>query len=484
MIINKYTGKTEEEAKAKAREDLGTNVVIMNVKEVRPKGLFGAFKNSTYEVTAAVEEDSRGGLRQTPFNPNNQASGFNAVVDDSVQLSKNAPSSTTTDNVNVKGGLGDFAADLHSDDLMEAFKAVNEVINKSEEKVESPEEQAFKEPPIPSSSYSEDIVPLASISPTLYTKESLQKANEKKAKVKEEKQSSQEAELEAKLSAKSRNNVTLESRDEAQGTNHAFIKTLYNILMDNEVQEKYINQVLDDMDRVLANNHSIDSLLSSVYQKMVLKLGTPEPIKVLGKRPKIVFFIGPTGVGKTTTIAKIAAKLKLEEKKSVSLITTDTYRMAATDQLRNYASIMEMPLEIVYTASEMNDAIKRHMRSFEDTDVILVDTIGFSHKNEGQKEDVKALLSSVDDVYDKSVYLVLSATTKYRDLLDITDSYSEFTRYNLIFTKLDETACYGNIYNIKQKTAAPLSYVCAGQNVPDDIEVVNTQKLVKNLLGG
>ena len=259
---------------------------------------------------------------------------------------------------------------------------------------------------------------------------------------------------------------------------------LYNVLLENEVQEKYINQVLEDMDKVLRTSHSLDNLLSNVYQKMVLKLGTPTRIVPGEKRPKVVFFIGPTGVGKTTTIAKIASKFKVEEGKRVGLITADTYRMAAANQLQTYANILGVPLNVIYSAEELLDTVKKQARENEDLDVILVDTIGFSHKNEEQRQDTKKLINALGEYYDSEVYLVLSATTKQKDLIDIADSYMEFAKFNLIFTKLDETKCLGNIFNMKQYTKAPLSYITVGQNVPDDIEIVNAQKLVKQLLGG
>ena len=198
------------------------------------------------------------------------------------------------------------------------------------------------------------------------------------------------------------------------------------------------------------------------------------------RKPKVVFFIGPTGVGKTTTIAKIASKYKVEYNKSVAFITADTYRIAATEQLQVYANILEAPMAIVYTSEELNENLEK----FSEYDLIFVDTAGFSHKNEKQRKDMKQLLAGVDESYSKDVYLVLSATTKYKDLLDIVDTYHEISDYKLIFTKLDETTTYGNILNIKLYSGAELSYVTNGQDVPDDIEVFQTQKIVKQLLGG
>jgi flagellar biosynthesis protein FlhF len=134
----------------------------------------------------------------------------------------------------------------------------------------------------------------------------------------------------------------------------------------------------------------------------------------------------------------------------------------------------------VYTPED----IGREVEAVADCDLILVDTAGFSHKNDSQREDMQTLLESLPEEYERDIYLVLSATTKYKDLVEITDSYQAYCRFALIFTKLDETGAYGNIYNIRMHTQAPLSYITTGQNVPDDMEEVDTQKLVKQLLGG
>ena len=161
-------------------------------------------------------------------------------------------------------------------------------------------------------------------------------------------------------------------------------------------------------------------------------------------------------------------------------MTADTYRIAAAEQLRTYANILDTPLNIIYSPEELNQAVEK----LEDFDVILVDTAGFSHKNVEQKEDIRRLIKSVDVKYDSEVYLVLSATTKYKDLIEISDVYKEISNYKIIFTKLDETTTYGSILNIKLYSNAEVSYITNGQNVPDDIEVFNSQKIVKRLLGG
>ena len=241
-----------------------------------------------------------------------------------------------------------------------------------------------------------------------------------------------------------------------------------------------MNQILDEVEQFIRPGNSVDMILANVYQKLILRFGQPKPIDLAGTKPKVVVFVGPTGVGKTTTIAKIASKYKVDYDKKVAFITSDTYRIAATEQLQVYANILDAPMTIVYSKDEINSAIGK----YADYDMIFVDTAGFSHKNTPQRDDMKKLLDEIDEKYRKEVYLVLSATTKYKDLLEIVDVYREITDYKFIFTKLDETTTYGNLLNIKLYAGAELSYMTIGQNVPDDIAIFDTQKIVKQLLGG
>ncbi|MBQ6735837.1 MAG: 50S ribosome-binding GTPase, partial [Lachnospiraceae bacterium] len=261
----------------------------------------------------------------------------------------------------------------------------------------------------------------------------------------------------------------------------SFIRLLYNTLLENEVDERYANELTDELEKGSKPNTSLDYALANVYQKMVLKFGMPQTIPPIeDNAPRAEIFIGPTGVGKTTTIAKLASKLHLQEKKKVALLTIDTYRIAAAEQLRTYASIMETPFRVIYSVEEMKQAID----DFRDYDYLMVDTAGHSLHNEEQKENIAQFIRAIAEEMDCDNYLVLSATTKYRDLTEIADTYATMVDYRLIFTKMDETHATGNLYNIRMHTGAPMSYITNGQDVPDDIEVFNAQKIVKGLLGG
>lgn len=257
-----------------------------------------------------------------------------------------------------------------------------------------------------------------------------------------------------------------------------FIRLLYNTMLENEVDEKFANQIISEVDKTEKPDVPIDFILASIYQKMILKFNKAKGISPAKKGPKIVFFMGPTGVGKTTTIAKIASSFTVDEKKKVALLTADTYRIAAAEQLRTYANILEVPFRVVYTPEEAETAVN----DFRDYDYIFVDTAGHSHQNVEKLGTLKKLMEVVGQSAEYQSFLVLSAATKYRDLLKIASSYQEISDYQLIFTKLDETATLGNLLNVKLSTDTPIAFVTYGQNVPDDIELFNPQKAVKHLL--
>ncbi|MBQ4243147.1 MAG: flagellar biosynthesis protein FlhF, partial [Lachnospiraceae bacterium] len=160
---------------------------------------------------------------------------------------------------------------------------------------------------------------------------------------------------------------------------------------------------------------------------------------------------------------------------------TDTYRIKAAEQLRTYADIIpDMPFRVVYTADDLKEALGE----LKEYDFIFVDTAGYSPKDVEKRDEMKHILEAAKEITEIETYLVLSVTTKYRDLLSICDSYKEMGEYKIVFTKLDETSCFGNIYNIRVYTGAEIGYMTDGQEVPDDIETFNPQFIVRSILGG
>ncbi len=174
--------------------------------------------------------------------------------------------------------------------------------------------------------------------------------------------------------------------------------------------------------------------------------------------------------------------MKLVRKARIALLTADTYRVAAVEQLRTYASILDIPLDVIYSEEDLRDGIER----LKECDLIFVDTAGRSHKNVEQCDELFHLIETVDEIdgFEKEICLVLSVTTKFRDLEKICDTYSKLGSYRIIFTKLDETSALGNILNIAILTDGKISYTTYGQNVPDDINLIDVQSIAKSLLGG
>ena len=193
-------------------------------------------------------------------------------------------------------------------------------------------------------------------------------------------------------------------------------------------------------------------------------------------RPTTVAMVGPTGVGKTTTIAKLAANMKLREGKKVGLITIDTYRIAAVEQLKTYAEILQVPLVAVTTPEEMQDAV----RQMADLDLILIDTAGRSQKDEPRIAELHRFLSAVQP---DQVHLVLSSTSREEAIREAIRNFSVLGAQHVIFTKLDEAVGFGVILNVLRSVNMRLSYLTNGQSVPADIEVGSAQRVAQLILG-
>ncbi|MBN2563503.1 MAG: flagellar biosynthesis protein FlhF [Phycisphaerae bacterium] len=192
--------------------------------------------------------------------------------------------------------------------------------------------------------------------------------------------------------------------------------------------------------------------------------------------PTVVAMVGPTGVGKTTTIAKLAANMKLREGKKVGLMTIDTYRIAAVEQLKTYAEILQVPLVAVKTPDEMREA----MRQMSDVDLVLIDTAGRSQKDELKIADLRRFLTAVKP---DQVHLVLSSTSREEAIREAIRNFSVLGAEHVIFTKLDEAVGFGVILNVLRSVDMRLSYVTNGQSVPADIEAGSARRVAQLVLG-
>jgi len=252
-----------------------------------------------------------------------------------------------------------------------------------------------------------------------------------------------------------------------------YIKILENHDISKEVSKKIIDVVSRQLSFNEGNDYAIKSAMKIIIKDL---LGIPYTIENYDNDQKVYFFVGPTGVGKTTTLAKLAAKLSLVDNKSVGLITADTFRISAVEQLRTYSEILGVPLTVIYEPDELNDAIKE----FSDKDFVLVDTAGRSHKNVDLETDLSNLIEKVES---SEIFLVISLTTGYKDIISIMDAYEFLDDFKLLFTKMDEASTVGNILNVKVKSGKPLSYLTIGQSVPDDIEIADAEKIANIIMG-
>lgn len=251
---------------------------------------------------------------------------------------------------------------------------------------------------------------------------------------------------------------------------------LYDLLIRNDIDPaiaENLVQGLPDTGPLTGNNPAF--IRQMLMERITNYLQRVEPITVPESGCKTVAFIGPTGVGKTTTIAKLAASFALQQNCRLAIVTADTYRISAVEQLKTYADIIDVPLEIVYTSDEMKAALYRH----RDKRLVLIDTAGRSPRNHYQLAELQALLA-VDPYIE--THLVLSTTTKYADAIETVNRFSVCSPQKFLFTKTDEAINMGTIFNLLYQFPTTLSYITTGQNVPDDIEIVNPAKLASMIL--
>ncbi|MEZ7171416.1 flagellar biosynthesis protein FlhF [Sporosarcina sp. OR05] len=222
--------------------------------------------------------------------------------------------------------------------------------------------------------------------------------------------------------------------------------------------------------------------LTTVEQKqkaaaVLAELFADLPFGGIDTTKKYINVLGPTGVGKTTTIAKIAARALLENKKKVGFITTDTYRIAAIEQLRTYANLLQAPVEIAYNREDFKVAIDK----LKDVDLVFIDTAGRNYKETKYVEDVKQL---IDFSLDMETFLVLSVTAKEDDMKAVVEKFTSFPIEKFIFTKVDETSSIGPMFNLMKQFQIGAAYFTDGQEVPEDLTEATVKLLIDRLLAG
>lgn len=255
------------------------------------------------------------------------------------------------------------------------------------------------------------------------------------------------------------------------------LKGLNKRLMEQGISKEIQSELYAKLITALEQNPKMSEseIREFARTEIIEMIGFHQPAPV-DKNPEIICFIGPTGVGKTTTIAKIAADFMLREDKKVGLITSDTYRIAAVEQLKTYAGILNIPIEVVESASELTHA----MEVLSDCDIVLMDTAGRNYQQKQYIEELEALLSDKNKV---QINLVLSLTSKYEDMKKIVDNFQTIVMDELLLTKMDETSSSGAILNLIHHYSIPIRYIANGQSVPDDIFTVTPELIADFVLG-
>ena len=256
------------------------------------------------------------------------------------------------------------------------------------------------------------------------------------------------------------------------------LQALYEILVNNHVDREIALNIVSNLSSRLSESglegyNQARELCLLALQEYFCEV---QPIEVApDKKGTLVFMVGPTGVGKTTTIAKLAANMAFTEGKDVALVTLDTYRISAAEQLRTFAEIIGIPISVVFDNTDLGTAIEE----YKEKDLIFVDTAGRSPNNQEQIEELRGY---IDTAHPDETILVLSVTTESSDLLHIYQQFEKVGIDKVIFTKLDETYHYGTILNTIHEIKKPIAYFTTGQNVPDDIEVPDSNKMARLLL--
>jgi len=429
LTIKRFEAGNEETAIKIAQAEFGEDALILKVREKNPPWFLRILKKPTVEVTAAIKE----------VNPEEESRAelFNAILEKQNAIENN--------DFNVHGS--------HSSDNFDIHK------------------------------------PLENEGGIDYNVQKLEQADDE-SEIELDKQRKKIEELENKINdtenllSKVTSRLTIANRqlkDKDRKYDNTVLQLFYDTLISQGVADYIADELLTEvLEQVSEDEININLIVKIVYNSIISILHpTEDPFvkKDPKQEAKMFVFIGPTGVGKTTTIAKLASILILKRSLKLALITADTYRIAAVEQLRTYADILDIGVDAVYKPEDLPKAVNKNKKV---NDVMLLDTAGRSHKNDENMREVSDLLNTVPK---SERLLVLSLTTKYDTLMEIVKAYSAITDFNLIFTKADEAEELGSILNICYLTGKKVSYITAGQNVPEDIELAKPEKIAKSLLG-
>ena len=456
-----------KEAMEQVKEELGRDAVILHTKKYREGGFMGYNGKEVVEVTAAIEDTPddnqlKNRAKRSVNAEHDQQSPMGNTLD---VVSKAAPLPNTILSQYKTNGTETGVRMAEAPITAPVFKPLipeTPLTNSQTGRVLTTETiEEATQANVATTKEDEEVTPVNDAQPVV---QPVMIASNPEDAEKIQK-------LEAELAQMKTLLTQVMSKDQPQDE-----VSLQEALRRQEVEE----DILKDM---AAKTAAGDMLMDSLDKRapgvvagyLEGKLNFAEGIKLNKHGVRIVALIGATGVGKTTTLAKIAARFVLEKNIRAALITADTYRISAVEQLKTYSDIIGLPLEIVYTPEELKVAIHKH----RDKDLILIDTAGRSQHNDYQMKELQDFLA-VDSRIEK--HLVMSATTKNRDVADILQKFSVCEPGRVIFTKTDETSTLGLIVNLLADKDISLSFMTNGQSVPDDIIPATADRLAALLL--
>ena len=440
MQIKVYKAGSMKDALAAMKAELGPNAVILHSKKYRESGLLGFRSKEVVEITAAIDEDATAAESApkpasapvTPPKQNISPTMANALLS---RYKGSTPASKPSPTPALKSVLDSVSAPVEIESQSDA-----EILNSQDEP-----KKIKPAPPQTETKKSESLrMPTEDESP-------------EQAKIRR---------LEGELAQMKAMLAEVLGKESAKGG-----ISLHEALKMQEVSEEILTEMASTAgagDTLVDCQSSAAKWTLSTYINEHLKFS--DGIKLNRHGVRIVALLGTTGVGKTTTLAKIAARFVLDTNSSLALITADTYRISAVEQLKTYSDILGLPLEVVYTPQELSAAIEQH----KNKDLILIDTAGRSQHNDFQMKELVDFLT-VNPRIEK--HLVLSSTTKLTDAQEILKRFSAAAPEKIIITKIDETGSLGMVLNLLRNENLSMSYVTTGQSVPDDIEVASADVL-------
>lgn len=249
------------------------------------------------------------------------------------------------------------------------------------------------------------------------------------------------------------------------------VRNLASKLLENEVREDVAYKIADEVSNRVRQNQTEEQ--EAIRETVTDFIGEKSPIVLNDNRPTVVMFLGTTGVGKTTTLSKLATMFTMQEEKSVAIITVDTYKIASSEQLKVYSEILDVPLTVAYS----NDEVREEIKKYADKDIIFIDT----GKCPDETEYRNSIIELMEITQPDDIYIVVSASTNYKFCEKILDDYSYVKNYKFIVTKMDEAMCFGTIFNLRSLAKRPIAYLTYGQVLTEDIEEYSPQYVLDKL---